>query len=176
MAEIICAECKSHVSDDPGYCTECGFPFEKSQTIEENNTATSAESVAPNTIVTTPLDIILQSLNSVGTEIRELRNIIAVNQSDLNSRLMAAENETNTTLTEIAVKLDTIVTAQSAMMTSTRPDSPKKTKKELLAAFYKTLNSPNSMFEYMFYICVVQLVFVIVNLFLVTYIATLVRK
>ena len=78
-------------------------------------------------------------------------------------------------MADIAGKLDVITSVTSAKKVDGQADDPKKTKKELLAAFYKTLNSPNSMFEYMFYLCVVQIVFVIVNLFLVTYIVTLVR-
>ncbi len=223
MAEIVCIECKSSVSDESGYCPECGYPFDTVQPDQnsvvaddsgsvvanaaesvvanvaesvaddagsvvaddaesavadktESVTAADANSAPPNTIVTTPMDIILGSLNSVGMEIKELRSKVNEIKQDVNSRITSSEESTQNMLTAIAGKLDAIVAANSAREKAAQTEPPKKTKKELLAVFYKTLNSPNSMFEYMFYICLVQIVFVIVNLFLVAYIVTLVRE
>jgi hypothetical protein len=73
------------------------------------------------------------------------------------------------------LKLDELAQFNSKKEAEAVAIAAKGTKKSLLAAFYKTLNSPNSMFDYMFYITVVQIIFVVVNLFLVAYIVTLVR-
>lgn len=180
MAEIICEECKAAVSDESGYCTECGFPFGGGQTevkaAAEAEVDAEARVVQPETVVVTPLDIITRSLNSVGVEIKELQDRVAeVRQELVSSSSLSADN-TQRMLAEITRRLDGVVSAQNEMKNSLLPDPAKKSKKELLAAFYKTLNSPNSMFEYMFYICVVLLVFVVVNLFLVAYVVTLVRE
>lgn len=173
MADIICVECKANVSDESGYCPECGFPFD-SQSVQNDDVVGEGNTAQPNTVVTTPLDIILQSLNSVGLEMKELQDRVDGTRQDLNSQSMSAADSTQKMLTEISAKLDAISSVQNSMKAAQSAE-PKKTKKQLLSAFYKTLNSPNSMFEYMFYICIVQIVFVIATLFLAAYVVTLVR-
>lgn len=174
MADIICVECKANVSDESGYCPECGFPFD-SQSVQIDDVVGEGDTAQPNTVVTTPLDIILRSLNSVGLEMKELQGRVDGIRQDLNSHSMSAADSTQKMLTEISAKLDAISSVQNSMRAAVQSAEPKKTKKQLLSAFYKTLNSPNSMFEYMFYICIVQIVFVIATLFLAAYVVTLVR-
>ena len=191
MAEIICMECKANVSDESGSCPECGYPFdgehadqdavvadETPETPETPETSETSEtpSAQPTTVVTTPLDVILQSLGSLGLEIKALQGRVGELKHDLDSRSSSSADNSERTLTEITGKLDLMSSVQNTMNAAIQADSAQKTKKNRLAAFYKTLNSPNSMFEYMFYICVVQIVFAVVNLFLVAYIVTLVRK
>lgn len=166
MAEIICIECKANVSDVSGYCPECGYPFDTACTVQSAVVAGEAESIPQKAIDTPPLDTILLSLDSVTREIRELQRTV--------TEISSADNTRNL-LEEIGKKLDTLAAVASIKGTDAPSATPKKSKKELLALFYKTLNSPNSMFEYMFYICVIQVVFVVVILFLVTYAVMLVR-
>lgn len=175
MAEIICIECKTPVSDASGYCPECGYPFDTVPANQSNGVVSEPSASGQKTIVTTPLDIILRALDSVRLEMNELRKEVSDMQSGFESRSMLPVDNTSQLLAEIARKLDMLASDKNTKDTETQVEARKKTKKGLLAAFYKTLNSPNSMFEYMFYICVVQMIFVIVNLFLVTYIVTLVR-
>lgn len=181
MADILCVECKSEVSDESGYCPECGFPFENSQPVQESivdateDVEASMDNAQPNTVVTTPLDVILRSLDSLRSELEGVRGKIEESSQIMNTHLMTPDDGTQKMLADISTRIDTIAAMQVTMQAALQPDDNKKTKNALLTAFYKTLNSPNSMFEYMFYICVVQIIFVIVNLFLATYIVTLVR-
>lgn len=198
MADIICAECKATVSDEPGYCTECGYPFDGTQpeqndavadeaiTAQQDDTAagdntsaqqeeTAAAPVQPNTVVTTPLDIITRSLNAVVLEIKDLQSRVDEIKQDLDARPAPKEDNTEKILADVVARLDALSSVQNAIKASVEQESAQKKKKNLLAAFYRTLNSPNSMFDYMFYICIVQVIFVIVNLFLAAYIVTLVR-
>lgn len=175
MADILCVECKSEVSDESGYCPECGYPFENSQPVQENIVDASVDNAQPNTVVTTPLDVILRSLDSLRSELEGVRGKIEESSQIMNTHLMTPDDSTQKMLADISTRIDTIAAMQVTMQAALQPDDHKKTKNALLTAFYKTLNSPNSMFEYMFYICVVQIIFVIVNLFLATYIVTLVR-
>lgn len=135
----------------------------------------TASAAGPEAITAMPIDTIMHSLDAVRLEIQELQRRVTEIRQDTDSHSKATADSTQKTLTDIAEKLDSIVSANSAKEAKAAAEIPKKTKKELLSAFYKTLNSPNSMFEYMFYICIVQIIFVIINLFLVTYIVTLVR-
>ena len=176
MAEIICTECKASVSDASGHCPECGYPFDVMHMGQHDVVANEVNSVQQKKITTTPLDIILQSLDSVRLEINGLHMAVNNIKLGIDSQSISSSENTQRTLTEIAIKLDTMASTKLSTVTTDQSDTPQKKKKELLAAFYKTLNSPNSMFEYMFYICVVQIIFVIVNLFLVTYLVTLVRE
>jgi hypothetical protein len=250
MADIICPECKSEVSDASEFCTECGFPFENMPTAPAITVAEPISPV-PRAVVDTPvnslpdvpvvdisaisqpetsvvddvasveddtipfvetaqppdrepdvvadeivvavagadavvacrldaavvaqLDAMMLSLEAVGKEIGELRGSVGEISGEFDSRIKASTDTTEKTVSALSAKLDAIVASQVAIKAAVQPENPKKSKKELLADFYKTLNSPNSMFEYMFYICIVQIIFVIVNLFLVAYIVTLVR-
>lgn len=175
MAEITCMECKTTVSEESGYCPECGYPFDTPLTPLDNSSSEKAPNDPQPAVNDKTVDIILQTLDSVRREINELKNtVVEIRQNTDSHATLTAEN-TQKALGEIASKLDTMVSIASIKEAEAKAAPPKKTKKELLAAFYKTLNSPNSMFEYMFYICIVQIIFVVVNLFLVTYIVTLVR-
>ena len=177
MAEIVCIECKSTVSDESGSCPECGYPFDAGQGEPEAAAAESeTSSEQPQTVVTTPLDVIIQSINAVGLEIKALQTGVIELQQGLHANLASSESNSARVLADIVNKLDAITLVQSSIKTALQPDPAKNTKKDRLAAFYKTLNSPNSMFEYMFYICVMQIIFVIVILFLAAYIVTLVRE
>lgn len=179
MAEIICTECKSSVSDESGHCPECGYPFDIADTGQQKDQGTVVAGEVPGvqqkTITTTPLDIILQSLDSVRLEINGLQRAVNDVRRDFDSHSLSSSENTQKVLTEIVGKLDNMSSVIIAREAGAKSETPQKKKIKLLEAFYKTLNSPNSMFEYMFYICVVQIIFVIVNLFLVTYIVTLVR-
>jgi hypothetical protein len=179
MADIICTECKSSVSDESGHCPECGYPFDFADTGQQTDQSIAVPGEVPGvqqkTITTTPLDIILQSLDSVRLEINGLQRTVNDVRKDLDSLSMSSNENTQKVLTEIVAKLDNMSSVIIAREAGAKSETPQKKKIKLLEAFYKTLNSPNSMFEYMFYICVVQIIFVIVNLFLVTYIVTLVR-
>lgn len=201
MADIICAECKATVSDEPGYCTECGYPFDGTQpeqndvAADEAVTAQQGETAAgdtaseqqeetaaaepapaePNTVVTTPLDIILRSLSAVALEVKDLQSRVDEIKQDLDSRPAPKEDNTEKMLADVVARLDALTSVQNAIKASVEQESAQKKKKNLLTAFYRTLNSPNSMFDYMFYICIVQAIFVMVNLFLAAYIVTLVR-
>ncbi len=178
MAEIICMECKTSVSDAADYCPECGYPFDL--VLEGQNAAVTDDAVTmqQDASDTTPLSELLRSLDSVRLEIHELQRAVSDIKQDFHSHATASADTTQRAITEIAGKLDAIaiVSAKHSREMEDSSDATKKTKKNVLAAFYKTLNSPNSMFEYMFYICVVQILFVIVNLFLTAYIVTLVRR
>lgn len=226
MADIICMECKATVSDEPGYCSECGYPFDSKQP-EQNDTAadmvataqpivavadesgaTHPDDVAedmvstqpndavagdtvspqnnavdagdtpvaqPNVVVMPQLDTILRSLSAVALEVKDLQSRVDEIKEELDSRPAPSEDKTEKILADIIGRLDAITSVQNAIKTSVEQETPQKKKKNLLAAFYRTLNSPNSMFDYMFYICVVQIIFVIANLFLAAYIVTLVR-
>jgi hypothetical protein len=178
MADIICAECSATVSDESEHCTECGYPFENAQSDQDNRVSDveSNGDIPSNTVVTTPLDILLRSMDSVALEIKGLEGRLDGIRQELSSLSMLSMDTTQKNMAEISAKIDTVVSLQNALKAATPADNPKKTKKELLAAFYKTLNSPNSMFEYMFYICVVQIIFIVVILFLAAYIVTLVRE
>jgi hypothetical protein len=175
VTEIICEECKETVSDESGFCPECGYPFDNSQPEEENSVVSEADSAPPNTVVTTPLDMILQSLDSLRIEMADLKVQIDENGRQQNSCVMQSDEDTQKKLMEISARIATIAAVQETMKAALQPDDNKKPKRALLTAFYKTLNSPNSMFEYMFYLCVVQIIFVIVILFLAAYIVTLVQ-
>lgn len=201
MADVICAECKATVSDEPGYCTECGFPFDgrspetadaavgetvavpqdsvaagEAAGTEQHGDAAAGEAAAqPHTVVTTPLDIIVRSLNAVALEVKDLQSRVDEIKQDLDSRPVPSTENAEKMLADIVGRLDAITSVQNVIKTSVEQETQAKKKKNLLSAFYRTLNSPNSMFEYMFYICVVQIIFVIVNLFLAAYIVTLVR-
>ena len=175
MAEIICIECKASVSDLSGYCPECGFPFDAVHESQTNSVAGEPDNQEQKTIVTTPMDIILRALDSVRLELNELGKKVDEIKSDSGAQSISPVDNTPQLLAEIAKKLDTLASAKCTKEAEAQASDPAKAKKKLLSAFYKTLNAPNSMFEYMFYICVVQIIFVIVNLFLVTYIITLVR-
>jgi hypothetical protein len=175
MAEIICIECKTSVPGTSEYCPECGYPFDLAPEEQNNAIASDAGSRDVEANTSSQLDVILESLDSVRLEMAELKRVVSGVQQDDHSHSMISADATQKVLTDIAAKLDSLAAVKYSKETEDPSDATKKTKKNLLAAFYKTLNSPNSMFEYMFYICVVQIVFVIVNLFLVTYIVTLVR-
>jgi hypothetical protein len=231
-------ECKANVSDESGYCTECGFPFDSKQpepdgvaatdpvierpsevTADEPADATTAvqlnsvvaaepangsateelsgvtpndadaqtarqqqneaeskpPAVEPNIVVMPQLDTILRSLSAVAIEVKDLQSRVDEIKEELDARPAPSLDNTEKILADVIGRLDAITSVQNAIKTSVQQDTPDKSKKKLLAAFYKTLNSPNSMFEYMFYICIIQVIFVIVNLFLAAYIVTLVR-
>lgn len=166
MADIICIECKTNVSDASGYCPECGYPFDTAPPGLNNDVVGDTQLAQQEDNNTPPVDMVHETLNSVRMEMNELQKAVTELKLDFSSHSMLAEANTQKILAEISIKLDTIASAK---------ESAQSAKKGLLAAFYKTLNSPNSMFEYMFYICVVQIVFVVVSLFLIAYIVTLVR-
>lgn len=184
MADIICEECKATVSDEAGSCPECGYPFGDLHFAVENEVSHAVDPppqdavITPSgvsTVSTVSTDIIVQTLDAVRQEMKVLQNNLEENDRKLNSCLVQSDESTVKMLTDISARIDAISVVQEAMKASLQPDDQKPTKKSLLAAFYKTLNSPNSMFEYMFYLCVVQTIFVIVVLFLSAYIVTLVR-
>jgi hypothetical protein len=114
-------------------------------------------------------------LDAVRLEIDELQKTVNELRQGVSSLLVSSVDDTNKILAEIAKTTETLASLNSKQEAQTQAENPNKTKKGLLAAFYETLNSPNSMFEYMFYICVVQIIFVIVNLLLAAYIVSLVR-
>lgn len=177
MAEIICMECKAVVSDASGYCPECGYPFH-SDLPELNVIAVPPDEAigTPQEAITTPPpDLLLQSLNSMRVEMNELQRTITDIKQNFDSHAVFLAENTQKTLSAVAVKLDEVILYNNKKEAEAQAIAAKETKKGALAAFYRTLNSPDSMFEYMFYITVVQIIFVVVNLFLVTYIVTLVR-
>ena len=175
MADIICVECKLTVPDESGYCPECGYPFDSAPVVEDTAAVDEAINTEPTTAGTASLDIIVRSLSAIGSAMKELQERVDGIRQDLTSRSLSSAESTQNMLMELSAKLDAISSVQSSIQAAVQPDDPKKSKKGLIAAFYKTLNSPNSMFEYMFYICMVQVVFVIVILFMAAYIVTLVR-
>ena len=176
MADIICIECKTAVSDTSGYCPECGYPFDSAITDQGSDVADNEERGSQlQTITVPPMDAIQGTLDSMRQEMNELQRTVIEIKQDFDSQSLQSTAATQKILAEIVIKLDIIASAKNAKDVESQSEPPKKTKKELLAAFYRTLNSPNSMFEYMFYICVVQIIFVVISLFLVTYIVTLVR-
>jgi hypothetical protein len=175
MAEIICVECQSTVSDESGYCPECGYPFDSAPVVEETAVVDEATSTESATGAAASHDIIVRSLSSIDSEMKELQEKVDGIRQDLNSSSISSAENRQKMLMELSAKLDAISSVQSTIKAAVQPGDPKKTKKSLIASFYKTLNSPNSMFEYMFYLCVVQVFFVIVILFMAAYIVTLVR-
>jgi hypothetical protein len=175
MAEIICVECNSSVSDVSGYCPECGYPFDIEPTGLDRPNVKDEGNTCQETISAPPLDIVSPSLDAVRLEIDELQKTVNELRQGVSSLLVSSVDDTNKILAEIAKTTETLASLNSKQEAQTQAENPNKTKKGLLAAFYETLNSPNSMFEYMFYICVVQIIFVIVNLLLAAYIVSLVR-
>lgn len=175
MANITCLECNAAVSDTLGYCPECGYPFDSATTNQNIDCAVDEEAARQQTITASPVDTIQETLDSIRQEMNELQRTVTMIKEDFDSHSLQSTAATQKILAEIIIKLDTIASAKNAKGAEAQAEPPKKTKKELLTAFYRTLNSPNSMFEYMFYICVVQIIFVVISLFLVTYIVTLVR-
>lgn len=183
MADIICIECNAAVSDDSGYCPECGYPFD-TPTVEQKEPASSdifADN-NPDTILEPLLveaipgiDILQQTLDSIRGEIAELQRSTTEIRNEIDTKASISADSTRELLSAVTLKLDEIVLYNAKKEAEALAATAKETKKGLIAAFYKTLNSPDSMFEYMFYITVVQVIFVIVNLFLVAYIVTLVR-
>ena len=166
MADIICIECKTNVSDASGYCPECGYPFDTAPPGLNSDSVGDAQIAQQEGSNTPSLDMVFEALNGVRMEMNDLQKAVAELKQDVSSRSMLSETSTQKILAEISIKLDTITSAN---------ESAQSSKKGFLAAFYKTLNSPNSMFEYMFYICVAQILFVVVSLFLIAYIVTLIR-
>ena len=166
MADIICIECKTNVSDASGYCPECGYPFDTAPPGLNSEIVGGTQIVQQEDTNTPSLDMVYDTLNSVRMEMNELQKAVTELKQDFSSHSLLAETNTQKMLAELSIKLDTIASATESVQSS---------KKGLLAAFYRTLNSPNSMFEYMFYICVAQIVFVVVSLFLIAYIVTLIR-
>lgn len=169
MAEIICMECKNSVSDTSGHCPECGYPFDIAIAATNGNERHSQEPEPQ--IARDRIEVSLDSLKNDIEALQRATNDIR-QLSDTSAQTAA---NTTSALAEITRRLDALASVIASKESGAPADSHKKTLKELLTAFYKTLNSPNSMFEYMFYMCIVQLLFVIVNLFLATYIVTLVR-
>lgn len=180
MADIICIECKTTVSDASGFCPECGYPFDSALPEQENIIAAAEDEIATpqetiTTIRTPATEVLLPILDSIRVELNELqRSISGLNRDSAANAATSAENSQKV-LSEIRMKLDALVLFNSEKEAEAQATAAKSINKSLLAAFYKTLNSPNSMFEYMFYITVVQIIFVVVNLFLVAYIVTLVK-
>lgn len=205
MADIICIECKSTVSDASGFCPECGYPFD-TPLAGQKDVATSIESVAEENIIEGTVtadtvilesavestvaeepnspeiaaniqipEVIQQTLTSINSEIANLQIAVTEMKQNFDSTTAASTDNTQKSLSALALKLDEILQYNGRKEAEAQAIAAKETKKGLLASFYKTLNAPNSMFEYMFYITIVQIIFVIVNLFLVAYIVTLVR-
>lgn len=180
MADIICMECKATVPDASGFCPECGYPFDSALPEQEavfaaadDQSATQQETY---TAITAPSpDILLQTLDSMRTEMNALQRIVADFKQDSAENTAESAEQSQKVLSEITMKLDALALFNSKKEAEAQAIASKATKTGLLASFYKTLNSPNSTFEYMFYISVVQIIFVVVNLFLVAYIVTLVR-
>lgn len=164
MADITCIECNASVSDASGYCPECGYPFNSVINDANNDIVGDALIIPQQYMPTEQSDKIPGLLDSIRADIHELQRTVDEIKQDFASQSSVSAANTQKTLTEVTMKLDTIASAL-----------PKETKQKLLAAFYKTLNSPNSMFEYMFYICIVQIIFVTVSLFMVAYVVKLVR-
>jgi len=175
MAEIVCAECNATVPDTSEYCPECGYPFDIQAPGQSPPATVDADNLHHQVSVTPPSDIILQSLGSVKLEINDLQKSVNAVRQDYESLSKITTDTIQKSLAEITVKLGSLEAVVHAKTAEAQTAPPKKTKKELLAAFYKTLNSPNSMFEYMFYICIAQTIFIVVNLFLIAYVVTLVR-
>jgi hypothetical protein len=202
MAEIVCIECKSTVSDALAFCSECGFPFDSTLAEQQEIAVSSAAAVtgaadakgavadvagafadtvaadqdASHTATAIPLPEILQrSFEPLMVEMGELQRALADIKQNFDTHATISAEHTQKALTDIALKLDELARFNSIKEAEAQAITAKETKKGLLAAFYKTLNSPDSMFDYMFYISIVQIIFVVVNLFLVAYIVTLVR-
>jgi len=175
MAEIICAECNATVPDTSEYCPECGYPFDIQAPGQSPPATVDADNLHHQVSVTPPSDIILQSLGSVNSKSTICNSLLMPSGRIMNHSQKSQLTQFRNLLAEITVKLGSLEAAVHAKTAEAQTAPPKKTKKELLAAFYKTLNSPNSMFEYMFYICIAQTIFIVVNLFLIAYVVTLVR-
>lgn len=183
MAEIVCPECGTGSAAGHECCIECGYPFEKAPAGEPVTEAAAAPQPATPAaaqqqaaVTTTPLDLIMRSLESVSLEVRGVRRELEELRDRNSSRPDQAQEGMQKTLADLSGKVDGLIQSQAALKGALQASPPeKKNKKELLAAFFQTLNAPNSMFEYLFYICVAQIIFVIVTLFLTAYIVTLVR-
>jgi hypothetical protein len=180
MADIICIECKTTVSDVSGFCPECGYPFDSALPEQETIIAAAEDEIAAlqetiATISSPSPEVLLPILDSIRVELNELQRSVADLKRDSGANAATSAENSQKVLAEITMKLDALALFNSEKEAEAKATAVIATKKSLLAAFYKTLNSPNSMFEYMFYITVVQIVFVVVNLFLVAYIVTLVK-
>ena len=206
MAEIVCIECKSTVSDALAFCSECGFPFDSTiaeqqeiavagdaaETATDTDTDSAEEAVANDLvadaaeivagadaiadavaedqdaahITAIPLlpDMLQQTLDSLMAEIGEIqRTLIDIRQGAASNATISDEN-TQRALSAIDLKLDEL-----ARLTS------KKEAESKTIAVNEAKNTPNSLIDYTFYVAVVQIIFVVANLFLVAYIVTLVR-
>lgn len=177
MADIVCLECKTTVSDETGYCPECGYPFEGVlPELQEIAAADEVQETVTECLHAVNPESLQQTLDSIRAEINVLQSTVTDIKQNFDTNLTSSAENSQKILVEMTSKLDNIVQYNSKREAEVFAEAEKKDKKTgLLAAFYKTLNSPNSMFEYMFYITIVQIVFVVVNLFLVAYIVTLVR-
>ena len=202
MAEIVCIECKSTVSDALAFCSECGFPFDSTLAEQQKIAVSSAAAVtgaadaegtmahvagafedtvaadqdASHTATAIPLPEMFQrTFKPLMAEMGELHRALADIKQNFDSHAAISAEHTQKALSDFTLKLDELVRFNSIKEAEAQAIAAKETKKGMLAAFYKTLNSPDSMFDYMFYISVVQIIFVVVNLFLVAYIVTLVR-
>lgn len=180
MADIICIECKTTVSDASGFCPECGYPFDNTISGQEIVVATAEDTIAlpaetDDTITTPATEALRPILDSMRVELNELQRSVSDFKQDSAANAATSAENSQKVLAEITMKLDSLALFNSEKEAEAKAATVIATKKSLLTAFYKTLNSPNSMFEYMFYITVVQIVFVVVNLFLVAYIVTLVK-
>ncbi|MDD2366426.1 MAG: hypothetical protein PHN84_09705 [Desulfuromonadaceae bacterium] len=184
MSEIICIECKNAVSDESGFCPECGYPFESGIQDTENIKVTdkpvdnniNGEFYSQAAFNTVSPDLFQQALDSINLNITRLQSSIENAAQNFDSITSKLTENNQKTLSEINLKLDEVVAFKLKMETEAQAVSGKDGLKDLLkTAFNKILNSPGSMFEYMFYMAIIQIIFVVVNLFLVAYIVTLVR-
>jgi hypothetical protein len=171
MAEIVCVECKTTVSDLSGYCPECGFPFDAAGMEPDSGVAGNAEVLQQKGVEVVSPDTFSQSLDLLRAEVMELRGAVGDIRQSFDSQAAKSAESTLKLLSEVNGKLDVMASAKSAQEKEALATAQKKPSSETP----KTAGFSNAMSEYMFYMCAAQLVFVIVNLFLVAYIVTLVR-
>lgn len=176
MAEIICIECKNSVSDASGFCPECGYPFnlEKEYNIQVNKLSPSTGHHVEITELTP--EIFSHSMDSLKREINDLEAIMKDIKLEINKFSQASVDNTSEILTNVNNSLKSITASISSINDLSHKEKPEKSKKEIFSAFCKSLNSPSTMLEYMFYLCVAQITFVIVILFIAAYIVTLIRS
>lgn len=171
MAEIVCVECKTTVPDLSGYCPECGYPFDAAGMAQDSVAAGNAEVVQQKTVAAVAPDPASHSMDLLRSEIIELRGAVGDIKLTFDSQTAKSAEDTLRLLTEVNGKLDAIASAKSAQEKEAQAAAKKKESPDAT----KSAGFSNAMFEYMFYMCIAQMVFVIVNLFLVAYIVTLVR-
>jgi hypothetical protein len=108
MAEIICIECKEHVSDALGYCPNCGFPFDL-EPVEQMQAAAVETQATEQTMIESPsLDVVMRSLDAIRLEMNGLQRAVADLKQDVSAQTVQSRDGNQQLLTEVVHKLDTL--------------------------------------------------------------------